>query len=113
MSSNLSLENIAASKGQFLQLLIVLRQRRFQTHSDGNREKRLQDLLRWLQHNFSDNVDWVTLADQFQLPLCTLYRQLKQQTGMIPQSYFNRLRLLEARKQLKKSDKTITEIPCA
>ncbi|MBT9430997.1 HTH-type transcriptional activator RhaS [Candidatus Sodalis endolongispinus] len=110
LSGDLSPENIAASEGQFLQLLIVLRQGCFQAHSDGNRDQRLQDLLRWLQHNFSDNVDWLTLADQFQLPLRTLHSQLKQQTGMTPQRYLNRLRLLEARKQLKQSDKTITEI---
>lgn len=75
------LQNIAPflpGEGQFLQLLIVLRQGCFQAHSDGNREQRLQDLLRWLQHNFSDNVDWLRLADQFQLPLRTLHRQLKQ-----------------------------------
>lgn len=110
VSSDNSLESIAASEGQFLQLLIMLRQSCFQTRADGNREQRLQSLLRWLQLNFSDDIDWLTLADQFSLPLRTLHRQVKQHTGMTPQRYLNRLRLLEARKQLQQSDKTITEI---
>lgn len=110
LSDGRSPENIAACEGQFLQLLILLRQGCFQTHGAGDREQRLQDLLHWLQHNFSDTIDWLGLSEQFQLPLRTLHRQLKQQTGMTPQRYLNRLRLLEARKQLKQSDKTITEI---
>ncbi len=110
LSTDNSAENIAASEGQFLQLLIMLRQGCYQTGCNGNREQRLQSLLRWLQNNFSEEVDWTALADEFELPLRTLHRQLKQQTGMTPQRYLNRLRLLEARKQLQQSDKTITEI---
>ncbi|TCL04616.1 HTH-type transcriptional activator RhaS [Sodalis ligni] len=110
LMADISPENIAASEGQFLQLLIMLRNGCFQNRGDGNREQRLQGLLRWLQHNFCNDIDWMALAEQFSLPLRTLHRQLKQQTGMTPQRYLNRLRLLEARKQLQQSDKTITEI---
>lgn len=103
-------ESIAASEGRFLQLLIMLRNSCFQSRGEGRREQRLQGLLRWLQHNFRNDIDWMALADQFSLPLRTLHRQVKQQTGMTPQRYLNRLRLLEARKQLLQSDHTITEI---
>lgn len=110
LTKDTSPEGIAASEGQFLQLLIMLRHGCFQSQGDGDREQRLRDLLRWLQHNFCNDIDWMSLAEQFSLPLRTLHRQLKQQTGMTPQRYLNRLRLLEARKRLLESDKTITEI---
>ncbi|EHD22305.1 MULTISPECIES: HTH-type transcriptional activator RhaS [Brenneria] len=110
LSADTSPEGIAASEGLFLQLLIMLSRCRFQNQGQGGREQRLQDLLRWLQHNFCNDINWVSLAEQFQLPLRTLHRQLKQQTGMTPQRYLNRLRLLEARKRLLTSDQTITEI---
>ncbi|TKI03089.1 HTH-type transcriptional activator RhaS [Martelella alba] len=103
-------EGIAASEGQFLQLLIMLRNSCFQNQGAGRKEQRLQGLLGWLQHNFNTDIDWTELAEQFSLPLRTLHRQMKQQTGMTPQRYLNRLRLLEARRQLRQSDKTITEI---
>jgi len=103
-------ESIAASEGQFLQLLIMLRRGCFQNRGGGSREQRLQGLIRWLQKNYCNEIDWLALAEQFALPLRTLHRQLKQQTGMTPQRYLNRLRLLEARRQLQQSDKTITEI---
>ncbi|WP_410013565.1 HTH-type transcriptional activator RhaS [Sodalis sp. C49] len=110
LTTDTSPEGIAASEGQFLQLLIMLRHGCFQSQGEGDRERRLRDLLRWLQHNFCNDIDWMALAEQFSLPLRTLHRQLKQQTGMTPQRYLNRLRLLEARKRLLESDKTITEI---
>ncbi|WP_413737083.1 HTH-type transcriptional activator RhaS [Sodalis sp. RH21] len=111
LTADSSPEGIAASEGQFLQLLIMLRHGCFQNGGeDGSREQRLQELLRWLQHNFYNDIDWLVLAEQFSLPLRTLHRQLKQRTGMTPQRYLNRLRLLEARKRLLQSDKTITEI---
>lgn len=110
LTADTSPEGIAASEGQFLQLLIMLRHGCFQAQGEGTGEQRLQGLLRWLQHNFCNDVDWLVLAEQFSLPLRTLHRQLKQRTGMTPQRYLNRLRLLEARKRLQQSDKTITEI---
>lgn len=103
-------EGIAASEAQFLQLLIMLRHGCFLNQGEGCREQRLRSLMSWLQHNFFNDIDWTSLAEQFSLPLRTLHRQLKQHTGMTPQRYLNRLRLLEARKQLQQSDKTITEI---
>ncbi|MEA9391699.1 HTH-type transcriptional activator RhaS [Acerihabitans sp. TG2] len=110
LTTDTSPEGIAASEGQFLQLLIMLRHSCFQAQGEGGGEARLQGLLSWLQHNFCNDVDWLVLAEQFSLPLRTLHRQLKQRTGMTPQRYLNRLRLLEARKRLQQSDKTITEI---
>lgn len=101
-------EDIAAGESLFLQILVLLKQQRFQ--SQGDERQGVQALLGWLQHNFSEEVDWERLADRFSLSLRTLHRQLKLSTGMTPQRYLNRLRLLEARRRLQYSDDSITTI---
>lgn len=103
-------EAIATSEGQFLQLLILLRQGRFQPELDGSRDACIGAMLDWLQHNYFEEVDWHRLADRFSLAPRTLHRQMRERTGMTPQRYLNRLRLLEARRRLLQSDATITEI---
>ncbi|WP_213989241.1 HTH-type transcriptional activator RhaS [Sodalis sp. dw_96] len=110
LSTDTSTENIAAEEGLFLQLLVMLHGLCCQKPSDRDREHQLQSLMSWLQHNFNKNVDWSQLAKEFSIPLRTLHRQLKQSTGMTPHRYLMLLRLLEARKQLKQSTKTIEEI---
>ncbi|WJY14602.1 HTH-type transcriptional activator RhaS [Pectobacteriaceae bacterium CE90] len=103
-------EDIAASESLFLQTLILLKQKCFQMQGDGSQQQGVQALLGWLQNNFSEDVNWDVLADRFSLSLRTLHRQLKQHTGMTPQRYLNRLRLLEARRRLQQSDDSITTI---
>ncbi|ACT08416.1 MULTISPECIES: HTH-type transcriptional activator RhaS [Dickeya] len=103
-------EDIATSESLFLQILVLLRQKSFQTQGDGSELLGIQALLGWLQHNYCEEVDWETLADRFSLSLRTLHRQVKQRTGMTPQRYLNRLRLLEARRRLQHSDDSITTI---
>lgn len=103
-------EAIAASESLFLHILVQLRQHCFQTQANGSERQGVQALLGWLQNNYSEEVNWGSLADQFSLPLRTLHRQLKQHTGMTPQRYLNRLRLLEARRRLQQSDDSITTI---
>ncbi len=46
----------------------------------------------------------------FSLSLRTLHRQLKQQTGLTPQRYLNRLRLMKARHLLRHSEASVTDI---
>jgi len=62
LTTDNSPEGIAASEGQFLQLLIMLRHSCFQAQGAGCGEERLQGLLNWLQHNFCNDVDWLVLA---------------------------------------------------
>lgn len=50
------------------------------------------------------------MAAQFSLSLRTLHRQLKQQTGLTPQRYLNRVRLMKARHLLRHSDESVTDI---
>ncbi|SLM61637.1 MULTISPECIES: HTH-type transcriptional activator RhaS [Dickeya] len=110
LSASDKAEHVATSESLFLQILVLLRQKCFRTEADGSEQQGIQALLGWLQHNFCDDVDWETLADRFSLSLRTLHRQLKQHTGMTPQRYLNRLRLLEARRRLQQSDDSITTI---
>ncbi len=64
----------------------------------------------WLEDHFADEVNWDAVADQFSLSLRTLHRQLKQQTGLTPQRYLNRLRLMKARHLLRHSEASVTDI---
>ncbi|AJJ18745.1 HTH-type transcriptional activator RhaS [Yersinia intermedia] len=102
-------EDIALHESVFMQLLVQLWQGcRAQVGED--QEGRLCQLLDWLQNHYSEAIEWPELADRFALPLRTLHRQLKNQTGMTPQRYLTRLRLLQARHQLCYSDSSVTEI---
>lgn len=73
-------------------------------------DARLNLLMAWLEDNFADEVCWEALAEKFSLSLRTLHRQLKQQTGLTPQRYLNRLRLIKARHLLRHSDDSVTDI---
>ena len=92
-----------------MQLLILLRQG---SHSltGLNADGRIDQLISWLEDHFADEICWDTLADQHALSLRTLHRQLKQRTGLTPQRYLNRLRLMKARHLLRHSDESITNI---
>ena len=93
----------------FMQLLLLLRKNSLQESME-SRESRLNLLLAWLEEHFADEVNWEMMADQFSLSLRTLHRQLKQQTGLTPQRYLNRLRLVKARHLLRHSEDSVTEI---
>lgn len=93
----------------FMQLLVLLSKSSFgDVAYDDN--GRLNHLIAWLDDNFSETVCWQQLANQFSLSLRTLHRQLKQQTGLTPQRYLNRLRLMKARHLLRHSDANVTDI---
>lgn len=104
-----SLEKQAQQELLFLQLLLLLRQGRHDEQSS-DQEARLHRLLDWLNDHYSEEIDWEALADRFSLSLRTLHRQMKQQTGITPQRYLNRLRLLQARHLLRHSEARITDI---
>lgn len=93
----------------FMQLLVLLR-RSSQMEGAANNDARLNQLMSWLEDHFAEEVRWESLADQFSLSLRTLHRQLKQYTGMTPQRYLNRLRLIKARHLLRHSDHSVTDI---
>ena len=92
-----------------MQLLLLLRKSSLQENLE-NSASRLNLLLAWLEDHFADEVNWDAVADQFSLSLRTLHRQLKQQTGLTPQRYLNRLRLMKARHLLRHSEASVTDI---
>ena len=66
-----------------------------------------------MNEHYDEEIDWPVLAEKFSMSLRTLHRQMKHYTGMTPQRYLNRLRLLEARRRLHHSDQSITDIAYA
>ncbi|MBK4715045.1 MULTISPECIES: HTH-type transcriptional activator RhaS [Tenebrionibacter/Tenebrionicola group] len=100
---------VAGREILFMQLLVLLRQGSLaQNRDDG--DVRLSHLLNWLEDHFAEEICWETLSATFSLSLRTLHRQLKQQTGLTPQRYLNRLRLMRARHLLRHSEESVTDI---
>jgi AraC family L-rhamnose operon regulatory protein RhaS len=94
----------------FLQLLVNLQQSRYLRQGSGSTEDKIHQLLRWLKAHSAEPIDWHELAERFFLPVRTLYRHIKRDTGCSPQRYLTKLRLAEAYYQLCHSDKSITAI---
>jgi AraC family L-rhamnose operon regulatory protein RhaS len=93
----------------FMQLLVLLRRSSLVEGLENN-DARLNHLMAWLEDHFAEDICWETLADDFSLSLRTLHRQLKQHTGLTPQRYLNRLRLIKARHLLRHTDESVTDI---
>lgn len=93
----------------FMQLLVLLRKSSLEEGTADN-DARLNQLLAWLEDNYAEEVCWESIAGNFTLSLRTLHRQLKQHTGLTPQRYLNRLRLIKARHLLRHSDASVTDI---
>lgn len=93
----------------FMQLLLLLRKSSLE-EGKGQSDTRLNQLMLWLEDHFAEDICWESLAAQFTLSLRTLHRQLKQTTGLTPQRYLNRVRLIKARHMLRHSDESVTDI---
>jgi AraC family L-rhamnose operon regulatory protein RhaS len=93
----------------FMQLLIQLRKSSLTAEATNN-DARLNQLIAWLDDHFAEEVCWEGVAECFSLSLRTLHRQLKQHTGLTPQRYLNRVRLMKARHLLRHSDESVTDI---
>lgn len=93
----------------FFKLITIIDQSKRQAQKNNTRYK-LHLLLNHLQENCFDEYDWHTIAQHFHLTLRTMFRHIKQATGLTPENYIKRLRLLSARSKIRESDMTITEI---
>ncbi|EGT4277608.1 HTH-type transcriptional activator RhaS [Cronobacter sakazakii] len=100
---------IASMEMLFMQLLILLRSGAH-AQGDGRPDERLNQLIAWLEEHYAEEICWEQLADHHRLSLRTLHRQLKQRTGLTPQRYLNRLRLMKARYLLRHSEESVTDI---
>lgn len=93
-----------------MQLIVNLQDGRYNHIGEGNNEQRIIQMLRWLNMNFTEDVDWGHLTTQFSVSLRTFHRYMKNNLGISPQNYLIKLRLSEAYYQIRFSDKTITDI---
>lgn len=100
----------AYTESLFLQLIISLQEGRYNHVGEGNNEQRIIQMLRWLDRNFAEDIDWESLTAQFSVSLRTFHRYMKNTLGISPQNYLIKLRLSEAYYQIRFSDKTITDI---
>jgi len=71
---------------------------------------KIRNLLRYLQQNYFEQIDWQNVSDRFFMSGKTINRQIKDLTGLSPVNYLNRLRVLAGRDRLRQSDDLITEI---
>lgn len=58
---------------------------------------KLHKLLTWLQEHCFEEHNWQQLAEQFHLTTRTAFRHIKEATGLTPDNYLKRLRLVSAR----------------
>ncbi|WP_294612148.1 helix-turn-helix domain-containing protein [uncultured Gilliamella sp.] len=93
----------------FFKLITIISQAHGQAQKNNTRYK-LHLLLNHLQENCFEEYDWNNIAQRFHLTLRTMFRHIKEATGLTPENYIKRLRLLSARNKIRESDMTITEI---
>ena len=67
-------------------------------------------LINWLQENCFEEVDWFDVESRFLLTRRTIFRQIKETTGMTPEGFIKRLRLVSARAKIHETEESITDI---
>ena len=92
----------------FLQLIALILEYKH-TDSDST-EHKINKILKYVQTDCFSDINWHELSEQFGVPLRTLFRHLKEKTGMTPDNYLKRLRLISARKKIRETDISITNI---
>ncbi len=80
-------------------------------HTDSDTtEYKVNKILKFVQSDCFSDIDWNELSERFEIPQRTLFRHLKDKTGLTPENYLKRLRLISARKKLRETDILITHI---
>ncbi|WP_392558819.1 HTH-type transcriptional activator RhaS [Orbus mooreae] len=100
----------AYKESLFLQLLILLKENQYVEDGSGSSDQRVNQLLRWLQIHFKEQIDWALIAEKFALSSRTLHRKMKSEMNITPQRYLTKLRLAEAYFQLHYTESNITTI---
>ncbi|MDW8847266.1 helix-turn-helix domain-containing protein [Erwinia sp. MMLR14_017] len=96
-------------EGLFFQLIMNLVNQQETAHRNHTQYK-LHRLLRYLQEHCFTEISWTYVADEFLLTQRTLFRRIKETTGMTPENYLKRLRLVSARVRIKNTETSITDI---
>jgi len=79
-------------------------------HTKSQTKYKLHKLLGFLQQHCFEEIDWEALSDRFYLSKRTLQRQIKETTGLTPDNYIKRLRLVSAREKIINTEESITYI---
>lgn len=93
----------------FFKLITIIDQSQRQAQKNNTRYK-LPLLLNHLQENCFDEYDWHTIAQHFHLTLRTMFRHIKQATGLALENDIKHLRLLSTRSKICECDMKITQI---
>ena len=93
----------------FFKLITIIDQSQRQAQKNNTRYKLLL-LLNHLQENCFDEYDWHTIAQHFHLTLTTMFRHIKQATGLALENDIKHLRLLSMRSKICECDMKITQI---
>lgn len=104
-----TVSNVALKESLFFNLVTTILYAQSQAEYSTTRYK-LHKLLSYLQENCFNEIDWQQMAHQFHLTQRTASRHIKEVTGLTPENYLKRLRLVSARVKLKETDMTITEV---
>ena len=70
-------------------------------------------LIRFFRDNIGKRLSLSDIADKFNYSRSFLCKTFKEQTGESIMSHFNRLKVKEAERLLKETDKTISEVAAA
>jgi len=73
-------------------------------------EYKVNRMLKHIRSNCFSNLDWEELSGIFHLSYRTMFRSFKSITGLTPENYVKRLRLIYARRMIRDSEDSITNI---
>ena len=73
-------------------------------------EVRLQEIIRYVNQNFQEEINLSRLAEQMYLSTSSLSRLFKKNMGCYFADFVNRVRLNHAVKELEETEKTVTRI---
>ncbi|KOC88544.1 helix-turn-helix domain-containing protein [Winslowiella iniecta] len=99
----------AAQEVKFFNLILSIN-KSLHTTSRSHTKYKAYRLIAWLQSNCFEQIDWDELSHRFLLTKRTLYRQIKETTGMTPEQFIRQLRLESARMLLRTGEENITGI---
>jgi AraC family L-rhamnose operon regulatory protein RhaS len=78
--------------------------------SKNHTKYRTYQLISWLQKNCLEEINWDDIESELLLTRRTIHRQIKDTTGMTPEGFLKRLRLVTARAKIRETDESITKI---
>ncbi|ATA21608.1 AraC family L-rhamnose operon regulatory protein RhaS [Gibbsiella quercinecans] len=96
-------------EGLFFQLIMNLVNQQ-EIGDRSHTQYKLHRVLNYLQEHCFSEINWIDVADEFLLTQRTLFRRIKETTGMTPENYLKRLRLVSARMKIKNTETSITDI---